>query len=165
MKNLKIILFLIISVSCQLADAQLRIESREDALRRQIEIAKLKRQLEDIRSGRNSSNYEQQNNNPRVTITTEVHVCSKNGYHDTGYEHHCFDLYLCKDGSVYWDRRRYEKRKYNDSLSGNYYMQKSGNNRYDLHITWENGSTTKGYVSYKGTRPEIHFDNYVFDAK
>lgn len=166
MKYIKIILLVIMSISWEFADAQLRIESREDALRRQIERAKLQKQLEDIRSGRVPTDYyDQQNNNPRLTVSTEIHICSNNGYHNTGYEHHCFDMFFYKNGSVYWVRRRYQKRIYNDKISGTYYLQQSGNNRYDLHITWDNGSTTKGYVTYRGTHPEFHFDGYVFDAK
>ncbi len=159
----------IIALSYEIADAQyspLRIESREQALRRQIERAKLQRQLEDIQNGRvPTSNYDQPNNNPHITVSTEIHKCSNNGYHNTSYEPHCFDMYFYKDGTVYWDRRRYARCIYNDNLSGTYYLQESGYKRYDLYITWDNGSITKGYVIYNGTHPEFNFDGYAFDAK
>lgn len=155
----------IVTLSCEIADAQLRIESREEALNRQIELAKRQRQLDDIKNGRVPANYDQPNNNPHITVSTEIHQCINNGYHNTSYEPHCFDMYFYKDGTVYWNRRRYARCIYNDDLSGTYYLQKSGNNRYDLYITWDNGSTTKGYVIYKGTHPEFNFDGYAFDAK
>lgn len=143
----------------------IRIETEEEALERQIERARLKKQLEDLKRGKSISNYSSDESAPHLTFVTEVHQCSNNGYHNTGYEHHCFDMYFRKDGTVSWNRRRYQKVRYNDNLSGTYYLQETGKNRYNLFITWNNGARLKGKVTYKNMHPEIHIDTYVFPAK
>lgn len=149
------------------ASAQLRVESRTQQLERQIKEAQLKRQLEDIRSGR-SSTYEYNNSEPsneHYTFKAEFHQCSNNGYHNTSYEAHCFDLYFRKNGTVTWNKRRYGKVKYNQNLNGTYYLVKATYHPYDIYITWDNGATMKGYVTYIGQTPELHIDNYVFTAQ
>lgn len=168
MNLIKFMLVLIVFGTSNFANAQIRVESQADALRRQIKIAQLKRQLEDARNGRPITNYnEQKSSAPHQTFVAEIHKCSNNGYHNTSYEHYCFDMYFRKDGTVYWNRRRFEKRRYNDELSGTYYLQEAERNRYDLYITWGNGYQMEGKVTYSSNnrRMEIHLENHVFDAK
>ncbi len=165
MNFLKIKLLLLVFIfSHNIGVGQIRIESQEEALRRQIELAKLKRQLEDIKSGKTSNYYEESNNNPRETFVAEIHYCLGYPHHNTSNEHHCFDLYFWSDGRVYWDRRKFARVVYNDELSGSYYIQENGYNRYDLYITWDNGKKIKGYITYKGLKPEIHILNHYFEA-
>lgn len=160
-----IFIFILFSTSMYGQYTNLQIESEEAYLKRQIELAKMKQQLDDIKNGRPVTDYGNQNTGARSTFTAEIHECSNNGYHNTGYEHYCFDMYFYPDGSVLWDRRRFNQVKYNDRLSGTYYLVESYTNAYDLYITWANGAKSKGYVEYNGTRAKIHIDGFVFNAK
>lgn len=111
----------------------------------------------------NRNNYR---DGERSYFEVELHECANNGYHNTGYESHCFDMYFSSNGSGYWDRRRFGKYFYNDELSGSYYLVSVGYNRYNLYIRWNNGKCKDGYVDYDGNgRARIHFDGYVFTSK
>ena len=47
----------------------------------------------------NRNNYR---DGERSYFEVELHECANNGYHNTGYESHCFDMYFSSNGSVYW---------------------------------------------------------------
>lgn len=144
---------------------QLNIESEEDYLERKLSIAKMKRQLNDIENGRTTTDDNNQYNGQKSTFKAEIHQCSNNGYHNTSYEPHCFDMYFYPNGTISWNRRRFAKVRYDDTLSGSYYLVETRKNRYKLYITWANGNKWEGHVEYNGNSPIIHMNDYVFRAK
>lgn len=148
----KIIFFaaLVILPLCSKAQAyqQLNIEPRDQY---------------EYRRGGYKNSYE---NAPHEYITTEAHYCNRNR-HNTSYEDHCYDIYFKSDGSIVWYRRKFKGVTYNDVLRGNYYLQQSGHNRYDLIVTWNNGSKARGYVRYStnNTKPHLVLYDHIFDCK
>lgn len=100
---------------------------------------------------------EDNRNGYREYVKLEFHSCANDYRCGTSYEQNCYDLYFDMNGRVYWDRRKFNGGKYNDELTGSYYLVKYATNKYDIYIRWDTGREDHWYLDASLNKPRLSF--------